>query len=392
MKGELFDYYDNHKSIVWLLIIIVPIGVLILGSLLAREIFWDSFIWRYFWGPVVADAQGDSVDGISAGYNVVNTFTYGIILVISFFGILEIIDHFKVKINRKFVYTLLPWIILGGSLRSLEDVGLFLHPLDKIMITPMIYLLLGFSALFLMLIGAFISSKQHLLERSRLLRAVVLSPLPILYVVLQGYIDPFFPSFLILVLILLIISYLIGIKYLEFNENFLFFSYGMTLIGLSLGYNSYFIMSKEGTNPLEVPIIFVFAITLTLSFLGLSWILDKISLVDVMSGSFEVLNRPLNMLIILAHLFDASSTYRGITVYGYAEKHVLPTFLISSTGPFIVFVVKIILIVLIIYVLDLLFEEEFSETREVSIFLKLVVIILGAAPAIRNTLRIAMGV
>lgn len=392
MKGDLFDYYEAHKSIVWLIVIIVPISVLVIGSLLAREIFWDSFIWRYFWGPVVADAEGTTVNGISSGYNVVNTVTYGLILVISFFGILELIEYFEVKINRIFVYTLIPWVLLGGSLRSLEDVGLFAHPLDKIMITPMIYLLLGFSALFLMLLGAYISTIEWKPKRSKIFRLLVLVPLPITYVILQNYIEPFFITFLILFLVTLVISYLIGLRYLKFNEKYLFFTYGMTLISLSLAYNAYFILFKDGTNPYEAPIIATLAIAITLSFLGLFWVFDRISFMWNGGEPFGILKRPLNVLILLAHFFDASATYRGLTVYGYTEKHVLPTFFIGLTGPFIIFIIKIVLVMLVIYVLDLMLEEDFSRNDSLRIFLKFVIIILGAAPAVRNTLRIAMGV
>jgi len=392
MKEKIAEVYENRKSVVWLLIIFVPLLILVIGSLAARNIFWDSFLWRYFWAPVVADAQGEPVNGISAGYNIVNTITYGIILVISFFGIFELVRHFDIDINKKFVYTLLPWVILGGSLRSLEDAGLFHDPLDKLMITPMIYFLLGFSAIFLMLIGAYLSKIEWEEGKSKYMRLLVLAPLPFFYLLVWHYMEPFFLPLVAVLLLFLSLSFLIGMRYLDFNEKYLFFTYGTTLLSISLSYNIYFMLFKEGSNPLEVIIIPILGVILTYLFLGFFWISDRVSFTGSKGGSFEIFSRPLNVLICFAHLFDASSTYRGITAYGYAEKHVLPGFLMEYTFPSIIFVINVILILAVIYVLDISLKEDFLEDDRLRVFLKFVVIVLGASPAVRNTLRLAMGV
>jgi len=392
MKMDISSFYEKNKAKLWLMIVVIPIVVLVTGSILARQIFWDSFLWRYFWGPVVADAEGAPVNGISSGYNIVNTATYGLILVVSFLGIFELIKDFDIEIDRTFIYTLIPWIMLGGSLRSLEDAALFADPLDKFMITPMIYFFLGFSALFLMLLGAYLSTKQFEQKTSRILRALVLVPVPIIYLIISNHLDPFFLSFIMIVFVALSISYLLGLKYFEFNEKYLFFTYGITFLSLSLAFNLYFIFFREGTNPLEPPIIIGLATAVTLLLLSVFWVADRIPLRIVKSNSFEVLGRPLNLLIIWTHLFDASSTYRGITVYGYIEKHVLPAYFIEMTFPSIIFVLNITLVLVVIFVLDIFLEKDFTEDDSLRVFLKFVIIVLGAAPAVRNTLRLAMGV
>ncbi|MBS3789596.1 MAG: DUF63 family protein [Candidatus Thermoplasmatota archaeon] len=374
------------------MIIFVPLIILVVGSFMAKEIFWDSFLWRYFWAPVVADAEREPVNGISAGYNIVNTIIYGIILVISFFGIIELIRHFDISINKKFVYTLLPWVILGGSLRSLEDAGLFKSPLDKFMITPMIYFVLGFSAVFLMLIGAHLSRIEWDTDKSKYMGLLILTPLPFFYLFLGSFIEPFFISFIVVVLLFLSLTFLIGLIYLDLDEKYLFFTYGTTLLSISLSYNVYIILFRDSANPLEVVIITMLGSILTFLFLGFFWISGRVSLTGFKREYFEIFSRPLNLLICWAHLFDASSTYRGVTAFGYAEKHVLPEFLIEYTGPEILFVVKIVLILVVIYVLDILLEEDFSEDESLRSFLKFVIIVLGTAPAVRNTLRLAMGV
>ena len=353
MKEKIVDIYEDRKSIVWLLIIFVPLLSLIIGSLVARNIFWDSFLWRYFWAPVVADAEGEPINGISAGYNIVNTITYGIVLVISFFGIFELIRHFDISINKKFIYTLLPWIILGGSLRSLEDAGVFYDPLDKLMITPMIYFLIGFSAIFLMLVGAYLSRVEWKPGKSKYMRLFILAPLPFLYLLFWTYMDPFFLSFITIIFFFLALSFLISLRYFDFDEKYLFFTYGITLLSVSLSYNVYFMLFKNGTNPLEAIIIPLLGGIITFLFLGFFWISDHISFTGSKRESFAIFSRPLNVLICWAHLFDASSTYRGITAYGYIEKHVLPGFLIEYTFPSVIFVLKVILVLGVIYVLDI---------------------------------------
>jgi len=398
MKGKVEEFYEDRKSMVWLLIIAVPLLILVLGSLVARNIFWDSFLWRYFWAPVIADAEGEPVNGIPAGYNIVNTITYGIILIVSFGGIFELIKYLDINIDKKFIHSpfpwmiLLSWVILGGSLRSLEDAGLFASPLNKLMITPMIFFILGFFVIFLMLIGSYLSRIEWRAGESKYMRLLVLAPLPFIYLSLSTYLDPFFFSFLAILLVFLFLSFLIGLKYIDFDEKYLFFTYGTTLLSLSLSYNIYFILFKEGSNPMEAAIIPTFGVIFTLLFLGFFWISDRISFTGFKGESFEIFSRPLNVLICLAHLFDASSTFRGVTAYPYVEKHILPGFLIEHIGPIAIFIVKIILVLGVIYVLDISLKEDFSGDSRLKSILKLVIIVLGASPAVRNTLRLAMGV
>ncbi len=398
MNDKITEFYEDKKSIVWLLIIVVPLLILVGGSVVARNIFWDSFLWRYFWGPVVADAEGEPVNGISAGYNIVNTITYGIILIVSFAGVFELIRYSDIKIDKKFIHSpfpwmiLLSWVILGGSLRSLEDAGLFTPPLNKLMITPMIFFILGFFVIFLMLIGSYLSKIEWKAGKSKYMRLLILAPLPFIYLSLSTYLKPFFSSFLGILLVFLFLSFLIGLKYFDFDEKYLFFTYGTTLLSVSLSYNIYFILFKEGTNPMEAVIIPTMGVVLTLLFLGFFWISDRVSFNGSKGESFKIFIRPLNVLICLAHLFDASATYRGITVYGYVEKHVLPGFLIEYTFPSVIFVLKVILVLGVIYVLDISLKEDLSEDYRLRSSLKLVIIVLGASPAVRNTLRLAMGV
>jgi uncharacterized membrane protein len=95
----------------------------------------------------------------------------------------------------------------------------------------------------------------------------------------------------------------------------------------------------------------------------------------------------LSFWAIGAQMFDASATFVALTYFGYSEQHVLPTFLIDFTGPWIMFVVKLIVIIPIVYILD-----KYCDDKELRQFLLMAVMILGLAPGLRDTLRLASGV
>lgn len=386
---SIYSFYQENKLKVWAIILIgIPVFIMS-GCLLLPDIFWDPFIWKYFLGPVVADSKDTSVNGVSAGYNPVNTFVYGICIVISFFGIYEIVDHFKIKIDSKFLISLLPWIALGGSLRSLEDVGLFKEPLNQFFISPMIYFVLGFSAIISMVIGAYIDNKEYNKKQRYVIRSVLIIPILLSLGVMIQYLTKtiLYPFFLLAVVFILIT--LSGCVKEWLDETYLFALYGSSFLIFSFGYNYHYITSLEGTNPYEALMIPALSVGVTVLFLGFWKLLGMISKDDISKIYFI----PLNILIAWAHFFDASATYRGIEHYGYLEKHVLPRIAIDLTGtPLVMFALKLIIIVAAVYLLDRYLSEEFMEFPYLKNLIKFVIIVLGAAPAVRNTLRLAMGV
>ena len=86
-----------------------------------------------------------------------------------------------------------------------------------------------------------------------------------------------------------------------------------------------------------------------------------------------------------SHMFDASATFVSLQFFGYSEKHVLPTYLINYTGPWVMFVLKLIVLIPVIFLIN-----KYSETEEFRRFLLLAVYIIGLAPALRDLLRLAM--
>lgn len=95
-----------------------------------------------------------------------------------------------------------------------------------------------------------------------------------------------------------------------------------------------------------------------------------------------------NLEVLLAHIFDATSTFVAMDFFGYYEQHVLPTLLINFSGTaFVMYPLKIVLILLALYIIDKMIDDETSKNM-----LKLSIFILGLAPGIRNftTLILAM--
>jgi len=104
--------------------------------------------------------------------------------------------------------------------------------------------------------------------------------------------------------------------------------------------------------------------------------------------SLSFLDVRFNLMIVYAHMLDASSTYLGVDWFGYYEKHVVPTFLIDLAGTAVVmYPLKLIVLLPALFMIDKAIDD-----RSLRNLTKLALITLGLAPAVRNTLRLALGV
>lgn len=92
-----------------------------------------------------------------------------------------------------------------------------------------------------------------------------------------------------------------------------------------------------------------------------------------------------NAGITVAHLFDASASFTAIQFFGYYEQHILPSFLINLTGPWIMFPLKIFVVIPVLLIIDKYAEDRFFRN-----FLKIVILILGLALGVRDFLTVSM--
>ena len=95
------------------------------------------------------------------------------------------------------------------------------------------------------------------------------------------------------------------------------------------------------------------------------------------------------LLILFAHMLDAASTYVGVDWFGYVEKHVVPSLLIEVAGTALVmFPLKLLILVPVLAIVDGALRDDPS-LKNLTLFALLT---LGLAPAVRNTIRLTLGI
>ena len=122
-------------------------------------------------------------------------------------------------------------------------------------------------------------------------------------------------------------------------------------------------------------------------FLG-TFLTGIIYLLRVPLPQLNFLDNRYNLAILYSHMLDASSTYIGVDWFGYYEKHVVPTYLIDLTGTAaIMYPLKLLVLLPLLSIID-----KYIEDKSLLNLTKLALIVLGLAPAIRNTLRLTLGI
>ena len=75
------------------------------------------------------------------GYNVVNTLTWAGILIVAVYVLYRFLSK-RLEFDEKFVYANIPYILLGSSVRVVEDAGFLNPPISYIFMTPFVYILI----------------------------------------------------------------------------------------------------------------------------------------------------------------------------------------------------------------------------------------------------------
>ena len=100
-----------------------------------------------------------------AGYNPVNTIAYAaILIVIAFFVVFPFFNKRGIKFNARFALAVIPYILLGSSLRVLEDLHIFprsCNPLEWSFytISPGIYIAIGLLTIAALALSLFAAKK-----------------------------------------------------------------------------------------------------------------------------------------------------------------------------------------------------------------------------------------
>ena len=125
MPMKLKERYEKKKLGTLLSILFAVVFIITAGCIFAPSLFYDQWIWKYYWGPIVADASGHSVsgNGIYAyeGYTLISEITYGVILIIALYVIYKLLKKLKITIDWRFCLALMTYILFGPVSRVLED-------------------------------------------------------------------------------------------------------------------------------------------------------------------------------------------------------------------------------------------------------------------------------
>lgn len=310
------------------------LGGLLLGVLVKPRLFYDQFIWKYFWGPIVADSTTGTAmyNGIVAhkGYTLVNEIGYGLILVYLLLLLITVFDRFDIGREPGFLLYFVPFVIGGGMLRVVEDVaaqqpGMLGAPLTYFLISPLIY----------------------------------------------------FTMFGIVFLTLLLGIYL--------QRNSVVSDYKQVVIGGG----TIFAVSVLGfllhTLPVERPVIAVQVLGLAGVLLGGVILGGKyISFAGRLLGTKE------GWTVLFGHLLDGSSTAVSIEELGYGEKHPVAQAIIDTFGTAYAFLlVKLLVIGGILYYIRT--EDREDDPLFVNLVL-LAIFAVGMGPGVRNLTRAIFGV
>ncbi|MBI2675115.1 MAG: DUF63 family protein [Candidatus Aenigmarchaeota archaeon] len=314
-------------------------------------------------------------------FNPVNSVTYAAILIVSVYGVYRLVRKFEIKIDKHFFWAIIPFIVLASSTRVLRDVayGLAYKAAEQ---TGQLSRFLSVSEpgfnIGLLQQKAF----EHLSS----------SPLPDFILLPLSWIVPFFatPGSYLLTFFLALFIFLFSIAAEKaLGKRNIRIPYWKTM--LSIGAIAAVI--SLSVLPYRYPERFfhvtgltILASVFTYAFLhSLSHYFKKNNR-NRLQEAFGILLKKDIQLIMSAHFLDASATFIALKYLGYGEQHPLVEFVTGIFGPESFFLLKAVVVLPILW-----YIERSDESRDFKGFLKLVILILGLAPGLRDLIRIVVG-
>jgi uncharacterized membrane protein len=401
------EMFQKNRTVISVGILFSILLIIIAGCILLPALFYDKWIWKYYWGPIVSDAAGHSVsyNGISAqeGYTVISEITYGIILVIALYVIYKFLKKLKIVIDWRFCLALMPYILFGPVTRVLEDADYFSEPAIYWFISPLIYLQIAAYALFFVIIGYYFEKLSKKTDKTHFLvyPAVLLLGLNMLVTMIWIFgskyslypIEPvIFYIASTVALTPLIYTYF---KQIIITVNTILLSGGLLFLMPSLYLTARWIAGEQWSFSQGIRFdVFVLIFGLVVSITAAVYLISR-RYKD--SEKFSAYKNPLNLSMIAGHMIDGITSY--VSIYDplkmdlplYMEKHPASNTLMEIWPPLFP-IVKFILIIVVIYIFDVLYYDELKNYRVFVNLLKIGILILGLSPGLRDLLRVTMGV
>ncbi len=273
-----------------------------------------------------------------AGYNIVNTPVYAILFALAVIGSYKLLRKLNISIDRNFLVGIFPFLLFGGTMRVVRDSGIIPSPL---LVSPIIY--------FVIFVAAVIS----LLAAVGIQKATSKST---------------------------IVGFKKGHHEQAAETPKIPYHLPWAVIGIILWAYSLWLLAPIGVqNANGLAII----IGITGAWAIVIFAAHKSRIIKWFSAE--------NAGLLAVHMFDASSTFTALQFFpGYYEQHVVSSALIAVIGPAGQFLLKLIVVPAVLYILDR--ELAKPDERQLRSFLKIAILILGFAPGLRNTIRLALGV
>jgi uncharacterized membrane protein len=277
----------------------------------------SEFIYKYYIDPI----------RYGQPYTIVDTLTYALILIISVYLVYRWLKRSGIAIDTELVLATIPYVVLGGLLRVVQDTGMITSDLQYLLITPLIFFTLFFYAILFLFAGkllegrGLISRYSHFYGGAGIVSSIVVAAV-------------------------------------------------LTYFGLT-----------ETVVALNVLVIILGMASITS--LGL-WAFLRYVL------KWTYVSDILYKLLIFGHMLDASATSYGIDLHPlhYVEQHVVGSNLIELTGTaFSMFLLKIAVIIPAIYILELYRKEGNPDLWHLIV---LAMIVVGMAPGIRDMVRMIL--
>lgn len=284
----------------------------------------SDFIYKYYIDPI---RNGQA-------YNVVDTLTYAIILILCVYLLYRwmsastYLAESGFSFNQTFILSTVPYVILGGLLRVIEDTGMITGDWKYLLITPLIYF-----TLFFFVIGVIFLSR---------------------FLTMKGITQNFFQFYAFAGVVAMVIASLV-------------------LVAWST--------THHGIDVFILAIIPLMGVTATF----IVWAVMKYVL------GWTYVSDPVYLTLLFGQLLDASATSYGIDLHPsvqYVEQHVVGSALIDMTGTaFVMFPLKLVVLFPAVYYMEM-FRKEANPAFWHLVLLAMIVV--GFAPGVRDMVRMVL--
>lgn len=276
-----------------------------------------EFLYKYYIDPI----------RYGQPYTLVDTLTYALILIAAVYLVYRGLRRYKIAIDDELVLATMPFVVLGGLLRVVEDTGMITSDFRFLLITPLIFFTIFVVAAVALFAGKIAENEGIVARYSRVYGGVGIAACV---------------------------------------------AAGAALVWFGL---------TETTIALDVlAAILVLASVTSLALWALL----------VYGAKWEYASNILYKLLIFGHMLDASATSYGIEIHPvhYVEQHVVGSNLIEATGTaFSMFLLKIVVIIPAIYILEQYRREGNPDLWHLIL---LAMIVVGMAPGIRDMVRMVL--